>query len=105
MTDSNYQGIASMAIPGCADPAGTWQQFLNDASTASGDISGTSQADMDVQTVENDFAGLNQELETTALGVQIQAPWIQPRVSRSVVRGVCHFRAGYEQGGLTQWAC
>ncbi len=74
MTDSNYQEIAdpSMAIPSCADPAGDWQAFLNDASTASGDISGTSQADSDAQTTINDLAALNAELKTTAPGVQIK---------------------------------
>ena len=71
LTDTNYQGIAdsSMTPPSCADPQGLWSTFLNDASTASQDTSGTSQADSDVQSVLTDFASLNAELASTS-GVQ-----------------------------------
>jgi hypothetical protein len=63
------------APPTCADPDGIWGAdltsgtFLGDASDASDDTAGTSQAASDVHAVLNDFATLNAELLTTS-GVQ-----------------------------------
>lgn len=61
------------APPACADPQDLWGgdtltsgTFLGDASNASNDTSGTSQANSDVQAVLSDFNSLNAELAQTS---------------------------------------
>lgn len=66
------------APPTCADPQDLWGgdtltsgTFLGDASSASNDTSGTSQAGGDVQAILGDFNSLNAEL-AQASGVKAQ---------------------------------
>lgn len=66
------------APPTCADPQDLWGgdslasgTFLGDASNASNDTSGTSEADSDVHALLNDFNSLNAQLAQTS-GVKAQ---------------------------------
>lgn len=67
------------APPTCADPQDLWGgdtltsgTFLGDASNASNDTSGTSEADSDVQALLSDFNSLNDELAETS-GIKAQS--------------------------------
>lgn len=79
---SEVQNLTSIATPNgppaCADPQDLWGgdtltsgTFLGDASNASNDTSGTSEADSDVQALLSDFNSLNAELAQTS-GVKAQ---------------------------------
>ena len=74
-TEDGFLGTAD-GIPACADPgqdiSGTGGgSLIGDASNASTDTPGTSQATADTQAVTTDLAAANQELVTTAPGVII----------------------------------